>query len=98
LKKICIGEVSKIKYVQHTFENQNHHLISTSTGESTVSNVATASVIAKTGANAEALTKIAFHREQHLVIELIEKLNGSVLIVEKNGETTRSQNWSKFAI
>ena len=84
--------------MQHTFENQNHHLISTSTGESTVSNVATASVIAKTGANAEALTKIAFHREQHLVIELIEKLNGSVLIVEKNGETTRSQNWSKFAI
>jgi len=55
-------------------------------------------VLALTGANAEALTKIAFQREPHLTIELIEKLNGSVLIVEKNGEITRSQNWSKFAI
>jgi thiamine biosynthesis lipoprotein len=96
--QITDGAVATSSAMKNTFENQNHHLISTSTGESTVSNVATASVIAKTGANAEALTKIAFHREPYRAIELIEKLNGSVLIVEKNGEITRSQNWSKFVI
>jgi len=94
--QINSGAVATSSSMKNTFENQNHHLISSSIGKSSALNIASASVIAKTGANAEVLTKIAFHREPHLAIELIEKLNGSVLIVEKNGEITRSQNWSKF--
>jgi thiamine biosynthesis lipoprotein len=90
------GAVATSSSMKNTFGDHNHHLISTATGKSSSVNIATASVVAKTGANAEVLTKIAFHYEPQQAIELIEKLNGSALIVEKNGEITRSQNWSKF--
>ncbi len=90
------GAVATSSSMKNTFGNQDHHLISTLTGHSSQSNIATTTVIAKTGANAEVLTKIAFNTEPQQAVELIEKLNGSALIVEKNGEITRSENWLKF--
>ena len=92
------GAVATSSSMKNTFGVDSHHLISTLTGNSAESTVATTTVIAKTGATSEVLTKIAFNHEPVKAAELIESLHGSALIVEKNGEITRSENWHKFLV
>lgn len=92
------GAVATSSSMKNTFKNNEHHLIDKSIGKTSALNIATATVIANSGVNAEVLTKIAFHYEPHKAIEEIEKLKGYALIVEKNGDITRSQKWTEFVL
>ncbi|WP_230304480.1 MULTISPECIES: FAD:protein FMN transferase [unclassified Rhodococcus (in: high G+C Gram-positive bacteria)] len=73
-----------------------HHLIDPATGVSAVTSTVTATVVAGSGARAEALTKLAFVGEPEALLGQVPRLGGAALVLSADRRQRRSVNWSDF--
>ncbi|MSW96875.1 MAG: FAD:protein FMN transferase [Actinobacteria bacterium] len=73
-----------------------HHLLNARSGESAASPVQTATVIAGTGAHAEALSKSAFVRETPAYLEWLPTQNAAGMVVLADGTQQTSLNWEAY--
>jgi thiamine biosynthesis lipoprotein len=74
-----------------------HHLIDPATGASALTPTVTSTVIAGTGARAEALAKLAFLRDPHRLLDWLPRIGAAALIVDADQRQTCTTNWSEFA-
>jgi thiamine biosynthesis lipoprotein len=74
-----------------------HHLIDPATGGSAVTPTVAATVIAGSGARAEALAKVAFLREPLPVLGWLPRVGAAALIVSADQRQRCSANWKYFA-
>lgn len=73
-----------------------HHLIDPRTGESAATRVQTVSVIAATGARAEALAKSGFLRSTNAFLEWLPTVGAAGLVIDDTGNRSESKNWVDF--
>ncbi len=73
-----------------------HHLVDPATGTSAVTRVQTVSVIAATGARAEALTKPGFLRDPHDYLAWLPTVGAAGLIIDDEGAMLASGNWNRY--
>ncbi|WP_280803244.1 FAD:protein FMN transferase [Aurantimicrobium minutum] len=78
-------------------EAPTHHLINPATEISADSPVQTVTVIASSGARAEALTKAGFQRSPRLYLDWLPTVGAAGFIVMADGSHLTSTNWSTFA-
>lgn len=76
---------------------ERHHLISPSTHASAVSSIQTVSVIAATGARAEALTKPGFLRDTTDYLAWLPTVGAAGLVIDDTGVLTASANWKNYS-
>jgi thiamine biosynthesis lipoprotein len=74
-----------------------HHLIDPATGRSAATSTVTSTVIAGTGARAEALTKLGFLRAPDPLLAWLPAIGAAALIVDADQQRRCSPNWSEFA-
>lgn len=74
-----------------------HHLIDPATGRSAATATVTSTVIAGTGARAEALAKLAFLRAPDPLLAWLPGIGAAALIVDADHQRRCSANWSEFA-
>ena len=74
-----------------------HHLIDPTTGYSAATPTVTSTVIAGTGARAEALAKLAFLREPDPLLAWLPEIGAAALIVDAEHQRRPSANWPQFA-
>lgn len=77
------------------FDDQ-HHLINPRTGVSAQTSIQTVTVIARTGARAEALAKSGFMRPAADFLCWLPTLDAAGLIVDADGARLESENWASF--
>ena len=87
---------SQLKRRWQSGSAQWHHLIDPRTNTSAKTRVQTATVIAATGAHAEALTKPAFMREPHIYLEWLPTVGGAGLLVLDDRSIHVSDNWGQY--
>jgi len=75
---------------------ERHHLIDPQTGGSARDDIATVTVIAATGAKAEALTKPGFRRETRTYLDWLPTVGAAGLVMTATGETLTSSNWERY--
>jgi thiamine biosynthesis lipoprotein len=73
-----------------------HHLVNPHTGESAVTTVQTVSVIAATGARAEALTKPGFVRDTAEYLEWLPSVGAAGFVIDDVGTSSASENWERY--
>jgi len=73
-----------------------HHLIDPATGRSAATSTVTSTVIAGTGARAEALTKLAFLRAPEPLLAWLPGIGAAALIVDTEHRQRCSANWAEF--
>jgi thiamine biosynthesis lipoprotein len=73
-----------------------HHLVNPHTNESAVTTVQTVSVIAATGARAEALTKSGFVRDTNDYLEWLPTVGAAGLVINEDGAERASENWERY--
>ena len=73
-----------------------HHLIDPKTGNSAVTRVNTATVIAATGARAEAIAKSAFLRDAGEYLAWVPTVGAAALLLRDTGELLESENWRQY--
>jgi thiamine biosynthesis lipoprotein len=74
-----------------------HHLLNAVTGLSAATDVQTVSVIADTGARAEALTKPGFLRDTKDYLGWLPSMNAAGLVIDASGVALASANWGQYA-
>lgn len=74
-----------------------HHLIDPVTGASAATSTVTSTVIAGSGARAEALAKLAFLREPDPLLSWLPRIGAAGLIVSADRRQRCSPNWQVFA-
>ena len=74
----------------------SHHLINPADAKSAESAVQTATIIAGTGAHAEALSKSAFVREPQDFVDWLPVQNAAGLVVLEDGSELTSSNWGTY--
>jgi thiamine biosynthesis lipoprotein len=74
----------------------NHHLLSPADVLSAQTVVQTATVIAGTGAHAEALSKSAFVREPNAFLEWLHTQNAAGMVMLEDGNSLKSENWEMY--
>jgi thiamine biosynthesis lipoprotein len=75
---------------------ERHHLFDPATGDSTPTEVQTVTVIARSGAQAEALTKSGFIREPAAYLAWLPTQGAAGLIVTATGGIRTSENWDLY--
>jgi thiamine biosynthesis lipoprotein len=73
-----------------------HHLLSATDAMSAQTTVQTATVIAGTGAHAEALSKSAFVREPDTFLEWLPTQSAAGMVVLEDGDIRTSVNWGTY--
>jgi thiamine biosynthesis lipoprotein len=73
-----------------------HHLLSPADGSSAQTDVQTATVIAGTGAHAEALSKSAFVRHPDAFLEWLPTQSAAGMVVLEDGHIRTSANWGTY--
>jgi len=73
-----------------------HHLLSPADGSSAATTVQTATVIAGTGAHAEALSKSAFMRDFGDFLEWLPTQSAAGMVVLEDGNIRTSENWETY--
>ncbi len=76
--------------------DSRHHLINPADARSAESDVQTATIIAGTGAHAEALSKSAFVREPQEFLDWLPGQNAAGLLVLEDGSQITSSNWETY--
>ena len=76
---------------------QRHHLIDPRSGTSATSDIQTVTVIAATGARAEALAKSGFVRPIDEYLDWLPSVGGAALLVDAAGGQHVSENWGRYA-
>lgn len=76
--------------------DRRHHLIDSRTSDSAVSDVQTATVIAGSGAHAEALSKSAFVRSPEEFVEWVPTQSAACLLVRADASVVTSSNWETY--
>ncbi|MEQ1737208.1 MAG: FAD:protein FMN transferase [Rhodoglobus sp.] len=79
-----------------TADGQHHHLVDPSTGASASTHIQTATVIAATGARAEALAKSGFMRAPQEFLDWLPQVGGAALLIDDAGEQHVSTNWERY--
>ncbi len=80
-----------------TVDGPRHHLLDPATGSSVETGIQTATVIAATGARAEALAKSGFIREPEEFLAWVPQVGGAALLVDDSGVQHSSTNWHRYA-
>ena len=80
-----------------TPSGERHHLIDHRTGAPATTAVQTATVIAATGATAEALTKPAFLRRPDDYLSWLPTVGAAGLLIDADGALHPSPNWKHYA-
>lgn len=75
----------------------HHHLIDPRTGMSAVTDVQTASVVAVSGARAEAIAKSGFLRPLDEFLRWVPTVGAAALVIDADGRDHRSSNWADYA-
>lgn len=88
---------SQLKRRFGTPDAPTHHLINPATEVSADSPVQTVTVIAASGARAEALTKAGFQRSPRLYLDWLPTVGAAGFIVMADGSHLTSMNWSTYA-
>lgn len=73
-----------------------HHLINPRTGACAVTPTVTSTVIAGTGARAEALAKLAFLRDPDRLLDWLPRIGAAALIVAADQRPKRTPNWGEY--
>ncbi|WP_043442586.1 FAD:protein FMN transferase [Arthrobacter sp. L77] len=97
--RLQAGAVATSSRLNRRFETATgpaHHLIDPSSGHNPAAGAVTATVVAGSGARAEALTKVAFTEEPAAAFALISSLGGQALILPGNGKPLCSPGWKDF--
>jgi len=76
---------------------QQHHLIDPRSGSSAATDIQTVTVIAATGARAEALAKSGFVRATDEYLDWLPEVGGAALLVDSAGRQHVSANWGRYA-
>lgn len=92
----AVATSSRLNRRFETAEGPVHHLIDPSSGHNSTTGAVTATVIAGSGARAEALTKLAFNTEPAAAFELIARLGGEAMIVPGDRQPLFSTGWKDF--
>lgn len=87
---------SQLKRRFATSRGERHHLIDPRTLDSAVTDVQTVSVIASTGARAEALTKPGFLRDPSDFLNWLPSVGAAGLIIDRDGRALTSTNWQDY--
>jgi thiamine biosynthesis lipoprotein len=74
-----------------------HHLIDPATGRCAATSTVTSTVVAGTGARAEALTKLAFLRKPDPLLAWLPEIGAAAMIVDSDQQQRCSANWPVFA-
>lgn len=80
-----------------TLDGERHHLLDPATGMSAASPIQTVTVIAATGARAEALAKSGFLREGREFLDWLPEVGAAGLLIDVDGAQHRSMNWERYA-
>lgn len=80
-----------------TDRGPRHHLIDPRTRDSAVTDVQTVSVIAATGARAEAIAKSGFVRAPDEFLSVVDTWNAAALLVLADGTVRMSSGWEAYA-
>lgn len=75
---------------------QRHHLIDPATGESAATSVATVTVLARTAAIAETLTKPGFTQSVRTYLDWLPSQGAAGFVIEGDGTAHESENWSQY--
>lgn len=92
----AVATSSRLNRRFETAEGPAHHLIDPSSGRNSTTGAVTATVIAGSGARAEALTKLAFNTEPAAAFGLITRLGGEAMIVPEDRRLLFSTGWKDF--
>lgn len=87
---------SRLKRRWTTAMGERHHLIDPASGASAGTELATVSVIAGTGAHAEALTKPGFLRDPVDYLDWLPSVGAAGLILFSDFSTATSTNWKAY--
>ena len=88
---------SRLKRRFATPQGERHHLIDPREGASAATVTATATVIAATGARAEALAKSGFLRPAADYLAWLPEVGAAALLVDADGRQQASANWGRYA-
>lgn len=92
----AVATSSRLKRRWNNARGPAHHLIDPASGINSAAAAVTATVIAGSGARAEALTKLAFHTEPEAAFALITRLDGEAMIVTEERTQLYSAGWKDF--
>jgi thiamine biosynthesis lipoprotein len=76
--------------------NETHHLIDPATHASAKTNVQTVTVIAATGARAEALTKPGFLQDTTHYLQWLPTVGAAGMVIDDTGAESVSENWMRY--
>jgi thiamine biosynthesis lipoprotein len=97
MQRGAIATSSQLKRTFGTEETPTHHLINPSTSRSAASAAQTVTVIASSGARAEALTKRGFVETPDSYLNWLPTVGAAGLIILADGTQLFSPNWSTYA-
>lgn len=97
LQRGAVATSSQLKRTFGTEETPSHHLINPATSRSAASNAQTVTVIASSGARAEALTKRGFVETPEIYLNWLPTVGAAGLIILADGLQQHSPNWSTYA-
>lgn len=80
-----------------TSDGERHHLIDPRTGTSAITDVQTVSVVAVSGARAEAIAKSGFLRPLDSFLRWVPTVGAAALVIDADGRDHRSSNWADYA-
>lgn len=98
--RLLRGAVATSSQLKRRFgpeENSTHHLINPLTSSSAVSAAQTVTVIASSGARAEALTKRGFVETPETYLNWLPTVGAAGLIILADGAQQQSPNWSTYS-
>ncbi|MDV3136731.1 FAD:protein FMN transferase [Mycobacterium sp. 29Ha] len=97
LARGAVATSSRLVRVWDGADGLVHHLIDPATGASALTPTLTSTVIAGSGARAEALAKLAFVREANPLLEWLPRIGAAAMIIAADQPRKRTANWGDFA-
>ena len=97
--RLTRGAVITSSRVYHTWKEKQqvkHHIIDATTGQSAKTPALSATVIAGSGARAEALAKIPFLIDIEQGVELIDSLGAAVCVIDEEMYQYTNENWEIY--
>jgi FAD:protein FMN transferase len=93
----AVATSSRLARVLAAADGPVHHLIDPATGDCAATSTVMSSVIAGSGARAEALAKLAFLREPRPLLDWLPRIGAAALIVSADRQQRCSATWKEFA-
>lgn len=97
LARGAVATSSRLVRVWEGPDGLAHHLIDPATGASALTPTLTSTVIAGTGARAEALAKLAFLRNPDQLLQWLPRNGAAGMIIAADRANKRTANWGDFA-